>query len=80
MVLTFDISIRTLKQILRSPGQIVMIAGFPILLVLIFSFLLVGGSSIAGQETSYVIGVVNEDEINSNVVRPLSLPNPSRTV
>ena len=61
MVLAIDIAIRNLKQVLRSPPQLALIVLFPLGFMGIFAFMF--GAPDLGNQTSFLIAIVNQDEI-----------------
>ena len=58
MSIVLSITIRNIKQTLRTPGQVVMTLVFPIALILMFAFIF-SGSDIASEQETFSIGIIN---------------------
>ncbi|UCE13273.1 MAG: ABC transporter permease [Candidatus Heimdallarchaeota archaeon] len=63
MKVALKVFIRSSKQVFRSRAQLVLIIGFPMILVATFAFIFGGGAEFLGT-TSLEIGVINYDHVD----------------
>ena len=72
MKVAMKVFLRSIKQVRRSPAQLALIIAFPLIFISAFAFIFGGGAEFLGT-TTLEIGVINNDQIESNWKNAFSL-------